>query len=183
METSRAPGADALERSLRASIRDIPDFPKPGIVFKDITPVLRDARLFARTIEAMATPFGEAGITHVAAIESRGFILGAPVAQRLEAGFVPIRKIGKLPYDTHSEEYALEYGVDHLEVHVDAAGKGNRVLIVDDVLATGGTATAACRLMERLGAEVAGCSFMLALSFLPGLRALADRRVEALLEV
>ncbi|HUF26272.1 MAG TPA: adenine phosphoribosyltransferase [Gemmatimonadaceae bacterium] len=170
-----------LDRVLRESIRDIPDFPKPGIVFKDITPLLRDARLFALATEAMGKPFEEEGITHVAAIESRGFFFGAPIAQRLGAGFVPIRKVGKLPYRTRSEEYALEYGVDRLEVHEDAVGAGHRILVVDDVLATGGTARAACRLMERLGAEVVGCTFLVALSFLPGLEAIADRRSTSLL--
>jgi adenine phosphoribosyltransferase len=181
VETSRTARADALEFALRQSVRDIPDFPKPGIVYKDITPILRDPRLFARTTEAMASPFLDAGVTHVAAIESRGFILGAPVALRLGAGFVPVRKVGKLPFDTHAEEYALEYGTDHLEVHVDAAERGSRILIVDDVLATGGTAGAACRLMERLGGEVVGCSFLIALSFLPGVEALRSRPVSTLL--
>jgi adenine phosphoribosyltransferase len=180
MESLRAPTDAALERDLRGAIRDIPDFPKPGILFKDITPVLKDPLLFARSIDAMALPFLEAHVSHVAAIESRGFILGAPVARRLGAGFIPIRKVGKLPFETHSEEYALEYGVDRLEVHVDAAGWGSRVLVVDDLLATGGTAAAACRIIERLGGEVVGCSFLIALSFLPGLSALASRRLSTL---
>ena len=181
METSRAADPAAFEQDLREAIRDVPDFPKPGIVFKDITPILRDPRLFSRTTDAMALPFASAGVTHVAAIESRGFILGAPLAQRLGAGFIPVRKVGKLPFDTHSEQYALEYGVDHLEVHVDAAPPESRILIVDDVLATGGTAGAAWRLMERLGGEVVGCSFLLGLSFLPGIEALKHRRVSMLL--
>ena len=180
METTRDSASVALEQEIREAIRDIPDWPKPGIVFKDITPILKDPRLFKRTTEAMALPFGDAGLSHVAAIESRGFIFGAPIAQRLGAGFMPIRKVGKLPFDTHSEEYALEYGVDHLEVHVDAAEPGSRILVVDDVLATGGTAGAACRLIERLGGEVVGLSFLIALSFLPGIEALKSRRVSSL---
>lgn len=170
-----------LQSALRAAIRDVPDFPVHGVSFKDITPLLGDPALFAPATEAMTRPFESGGVTHVAAIESRGFVLGAPIAQRLGAGFVPLRKPGKLPFRVEREVYALEYGTDALEVHVDAAGSNSRVLIVDDVLATGGTAAAACRLMERLGATVVGCSFLLALSFLPGVRTLADRRMSALL--
>ena len=170
-----------LERTLRSTIRDIPDFPKPGVGFKDITPVLKDARLFPRCMDEMARPFDGKGVTHVAGIESRGFILGAAIAERLRTGFVPIRKPGKLPYRTHREEYALEYGTDCLEIHVDAAGPGDRVLIVDDVLATGGTAAAACRLVEKLGADVVGCTFLLSLSFLPGMRVLDGRRTASIL--
>jgi adenine phosphoribosyltransferase len=176
----RAGGDVELEATLRRTIRDIPDFPKAGIVFKDITPVLLDAELFRRTTETMAAPFAEAGITHVIGIESRGFILGAPVAQHLSAAFVPIRKRGKLPSAVERIEYALEYGVDALEVHRDAMSDGHRVLVVDDVLATGGTAEAACRVVERLGAEVVGCSFLMTLSFLPGESTLSHRQVTAL---
>ncbi len=129
----------------------------------------------------LAEPFAEAGVTHVVAIESRGFILGAPVAQQLGAGFVPVRKPGKLPHTRRREEYALEYGTDALEVHDDAVGSAARVLIVDDVLATGGTAGATCRLVESLGATVVGLSFLLALTFLAGIERLRDRRVSALL--
>ena len=181
-ETSTAAGvADGnLERRIREAIRDVPDFPKPGIVFKDITPLLADARLFRETTDAMAAPFAGARISHVVAIESRGFILGAPVAERLEAGFVPVRKVGKLPFKTERVEYALEYGTDRLEVHADAMGPGSRVLIVDDVLATGGTARATCELVDRLGASVVGCSFLMALSFLPGVESLAARGARAL---
>jgi adenine phosphoribosyltransferase len=169
-----------LEPLLRRTIRDIPDFPKPGIVFKDITPLLADALLFSRVTDAMAAPFAGEGITHVVGIESRGFILGAPIAQRLAAGFVPMRKPGKLPSTVERVDYALEYGMDALEVHHDAFGGGHRVLVVDDVLATGGTAKAACDLIELLGAELAGCSFLLALSFLPGERVLEGRRIHTL---
>jgi adenine phosphoribosyltransferase len=178
--TSSSP-ADLTSR-LKRTIRDVPDFPKPGIIFKDITPLLADASLFRDATEAMAKPFERDGITHVVAIESRGFILGAPVAQLLRAGFVPVRKKGKLPAKTEIEEYALEYGTDQLEIHADACDwvRRPRVLIVDDVLATGGTAEATCRLVERLGADVAGFSFLIALGFLPGLERLRGRRVRAL---
>ena len=157
----------------RAAIRDVPDFPKPGIVFKDITPLLADAELLRATTDAMAAPFEGLGVTHVVAVESRGFILGSPVAQRLGAGFVPVRKVGKLPFKTERVEYALEYGTDRLEIHADACGAGSRVLVVDDVLATGGTAAAACRLVERVGGLVVGCTFLIELSFLPGAATLA----------
>jgi adenine phosphoribosyltransferase len=165
---------------LAAAIRDVPDFPKPGIVFKDITPVLLDPALFREATEALAAPFVRDGIKHVVAIESRGFILGAPVAQFLGAGFVPFRKPGKLPHIVERVEYALEYGLDALECHRDALGEGEPVLVVDDVLATGGTAAAACSLVEALGADVVGCSFLVELSFLKGREKLEARRVEAL---
>lgn len=161
-----------------AAIRDVPDFPKAGIVFKDITPVLLDASLFKDATEAIAAPFGGDAISHVVAIESRGFILGAPVAQALGAAFVPFRKPGKLPHLVERIEYALEYGVDALECHRDALSGGQRVLVVDDVLATGGTAAAACALAESLGATVQGCSFLVELSFLGGRQKLAGRRIE-----
>jgi adenine phosphoribosyltransferase len=172
---------DELEALLRGRIRDIPDFPRAGIVFKDITPLLLDAPLFRRVTEALAAPFAADRISHVIAVEARGFILGAPVAQHLKAAFVPMRKPGKLPHETERLEYALEYGVDALEVHRDALQSGDRALLVDDVLATGGTASAACRIVEALGAEVVGCSFLIVLSFLPGQEALRPRRVEKLL--
>ena len=167
---------------LPALIRDIPDYPKPGIVFKDITPLLADARAFAAAIEAMAAPFAGAGITHVGAVESRGFILGGPIATKLGAGFVPVRKPGKLPSATRREEYELEYGTDALEIHADACGAGARVLVVDDVLATGGTASATCRLVESIGANVIGLSFLITLSFLPGMEKLNGRRVARVIE-
>jgi adenine phosphoribosyltransferase len=170
-----------LEQSLKAAIRDIPDFPKPGIVFKDITPVLADPELLRRTTRAMAAPFADAGVSYVVGVESRGFILGAPVALELSAGFIPVRKPGKLPFRTATAEYALEYGMDRLEIHADAHAPDARVLVVDDVLATGGTAAATCRLVEGLGGIVVGCSFLIALSFLPGLSALSGRRVETLI--
>lgn len=166
---------------LRQLIRDVPDYPKPGIVFKDITPLLGDAAAFEAATRAMAAPFLDADIAHVVAIESRGFILGGPVAQSLGAGFIPVRKPGKLPAEIRREEYALEYGTDRLEIHADACPAGARVLIVDDVLATGGTADATCRLVESLGATVGGFSFLMALGFLPGLERLGGRRVEHLI--
>jgi adenine phosphoribosyltransferase len=166
---------------LRTAIRDVVDFPRPGIVFKDITPVLLDPDLFSQAAEAMARPFGEAGITRVVAIESRGFMFGAPIALRLRAGLVPVRKPGKLPGARERVEYALEYGTDALEMHADAIGPGDRVLVVDDVLATGGTAEAAARLVETRRATLAGFSFLLELEFLDGRRRLAPRRVERVL--
>ncbi|HEX5438196.1 MAG TPA: adenine phosphoribosyltransferase [Gemmatimonadaceae bacterium] len=179
--THATDATDGIGSVLRRTIRDIPDFPKQGVLFKDITPVLLDAELFRQTTDAMAAPFVGDGITHVVAIESRGFILGAPIAQTLHAAFVPIRKRGKLPASVERVEYSLEYGLDALEVHRDALSGEHRALIVDDVLATGGTADAACRVIERLGAEVVGCSFLMALSFLPGLDVLRARRVSSLI--
>ncbi|MFN8581887.1 MAG: adenine phosphoribosyltransferase [Gemmatimonadaceae bacterium] len=161
------------ENELRLAVRDVPDYPKPGIVFKDITPLLADARLFSAACDVMAQPYQAAGITHVVAIESRGFVFGGVVAASLGAGFVPVRKVGKLPFKTERVEYALEYGSDALEVHVDALGPGAKVLVVDDVLATGGTASAAISLVQKLGGAVIGCTFLIRLSFLPGLAALA----------
>ena len=153
---------------LKSSIRDVADFPKPGIVFKDITPLLQNAPLFKSSIERMAGPFRRKGITHVASVESRGFIFGAPVAYQLDAGYIPMRKKGKLPYKTAAHEYALEYGTDTVEIHADALDAASRVLIIDDVLATGGTAVAACRLVEKLKAKVIGLSFLIELEFLHG---------------
>lgn len=164
-------------------MRDVPDFPRPGILFKDITPVLGDAALLRDVVAAMAAPWHDAGITHVAGIESRGFILGAPMALALGAGFIPIRKAGKLPSATLSHEYALEYGTDRLEIHADACPPGARVLVADDVLATGGTALAAARLVESAGGTVAGCSFLLAIGALGGTSRLAGRRSHVLLTV
>ena len=166
---------------LRHAIRDVPDFPKPGILFKDITPLLADGRLFRRACEAMAEPFRNARITTIAAIESRGFILGGPIAASLGVGIVPIRKVGKLPHTTQRVTYALEYGTDSLEVHADACVGRERVLVVDDVLATGGTAAAACQLMEAVGGTVVGCSFLVALTFLNGQERLQGRTLASVL--
>jgi adenine phosphoribosyltransferase len=170
-----------LVDALRRTVRDVPDFPTPGIVFKDVTPLLADATLFRRATEALAAPFTAEGVTHVVAVEARGFIFGAPAAQHLHAGLIPVRKAGKLPWQTERMEYALEYGTGVLEIHRDACGQGMRVVVVDDVLATGGTAAATCALIERLGAQVVGCSFLIELAFLRGRSALAGRRAEVVL--
>jgi adenine phosphoribosyltransferase len=157
-----------LADRVRATLRPIPDYPKPGILFQDITPVLADGPLFQEVIAALATPFAAAGVTHVLGIEARGFILGGAVAARLGAGFVPARKPGKLPWEKVSEAYELEYGADALEAHRDGLGRGTKVLVVDDVLATGGTAAAAGRLAQGLGASLAGWSFLLEIGPLEG---------------
>jgi len=162
-------------------IRDVPDFPKAGILFKDITPLLLDASAFRRAVELMAGPFRGAEVTRVVSIESRGFLLGAPIALALDAGLVPIRKPGKLPSERGRVEYALEYGTDALEMHSDAVGARDRVLVVDDVLATGGTAEAAAKLVRAHGAAVVGFTFLIELDFLKGRARLAGERVEALL--
>ena len=162
-------------------IRDIPDFPEPGVVFKDITPILSDGDAFAQLVRDLAEPFREAGVTQVAGIEARGFTLAAPIATALGAGFIPIRKPGKLPFETAGEDYALEYGTDRLEIHVDAAGSHDKVLLVDDVIATGGTAAAALRLLDKLGAEVAGFAVFIELAFLSGRSALPEVPYHALL--
>ena len=153
---------------LRHFIRDIPDFPKPGILFRDITPLLADAQALSCAIEQLAKPFEGKGIDVVAAVEARGFIFGSAVAKALGVGFVPIRKQGKLPYETHSVSYGLEYGEDVVEVHTDAVQSGNKVLMVDDLLATGGTMVAACELIEKLGGEIAGLTFLIELAALKG---------------
>ncbi|MGQ0744210.1 MAG: adenine phosphoribosyltransferase [Acidimicrobiales bacterium] len=161
---------------IRGQIRDVADFPKPGIVFKDITPLLGHAGLLAEAVDAMAKPYAAEAVDKVIGIEARGFMVATPVATRLGAGFVPARKAGKLPGPVESENYALEYGTDSLEVHSDAFGPGDRVLIVDDVIATGGTASAAARLAERLGADVVGFAFLVELAFLGGRSRLGDYR-------
>ena len=170
-----------LQRRLAGSLRNIADFPRPGVDFKDITPLLGDAALLRATVDALAAPLADAGITKVLGVEARGFILATPVALVLGAGFVPVRKVGKLPWDVESTEYALEYGTDVLEIHRDAVIPGERVVIVDDVLATGGTAAAAVRLAETLGAEVVGLSFLLELRFLNGRAAVPGHAVTSLL--
>src|SRR5437773_3100842 len=153
---------------LKEHIRDIPDFPRPGVVFKDITPLLREAEAFRFVVDALFDHFDGRGVTKVLGVEARGLILAAPVAYRLGAGFVPVRKAGKLPWEIEREEYELEYGTDLLEVHRDAVEPGENVLIVDDVLATGGTASACVRLVERLGGSVVGLGFVIELAFLHG---------------
>jgi len=149
-------------------IRDIPDFPEPGVVFKDITPVLGDGNALSVLVDALAEPYKKSGVTKVAGIEARGFTLATPVADRLGAGFIPVRKPGKLPHETMREDYALEYGTDALEVHIDSVTQGEKVLVVDDVIATGGTAAAAVRLLRTVGAEVVGIAVFIELAFLGG---------------
>jgi adenine phosphoribosyltransferase len=164
-----------------ALIRDVPDFPKPGITFKDITPLLADPVAFAEVVDRMAEPFVGRGVTKVVGIEARGFVVAAPVAHRLGAGFVPVRKPGKLPWETASEAYELEYGTDELEVHLDAIAPGEKVLVVDDVIATGGTALAAARLVEGLGGQVVGLAFLIELAFLHGRAKLKGHPVTSLI--
>ena len=165
-----------------ALIKDVPDFPKKGIVFKDITPLLADPEAFASVVDRMAEPFLGAGIRVVAGIESRGFLLATPIAYRLKAGVVPIRKKGKLPRRVKSATYDLEYGQDSIEAHEDAFPAGAKVLLVDDVLATGGTARAACELIEKIGGTVAAAAFLIELGFLDGRAKLAGRDVRALIK-
>ncbi|MGH2661682.1 MAG: adenine phosphoribosyltransferase [Actinomycetota bacterium] len=153
---------------LKSLIRDVPDFPQPGIVFKDITPLLADEAGFSSAIDMIVVHYGRGNVDKVVGIEARGFILASPVAYHFGAGFVPVRKAGKLPWDTESEQYELEYGTETLEIHKDAFDPGERVLIVDDVLATGGTARATSRLVERLGGKVVGIACLIELSFLEG---------------
>jgi adenine phosphoribosyltransferase len=153
---------------LKEHIRDIPDFPKPGVVFKDITPLLAHKRAFPYTVDAIAHEFDRDEIDKVVGIEARGFMIAAPLAYRFTAGLIPVRKKGKLPWEVEAQEYELEYGVDHLEMHRDAIDPGERVLIVDDVLATGGTAAATAALIERCGGKVAAIATIMELEFLKG---------------
>lgn len=169
-----------MER-LRERIRDIPDFPRPGIVFKDITPLVKDPGALRLAVHQLLHPFLGQNITAVAGMEARGFIFGSLVAWELGVGFVPLRKPGKLPYDVQSVAYDLEYGSAGLEVHIDALGKGDRVLLIDDLLATGGTARASCELIEGLGAMVVGCAFVVELDFLKGRENLLRYPVHSLL--
>lgn len=159
--------------ALKALIRDVPDFPKPGIVFKDFTPLLADPAALALAVELMANPYRGKGIQHVIGAESRGFIFGTAIAQALSAGFVPIRKPGKLPRSVHGVDYVLEYGTDRLEIHSDAIHAGSKVLLVDDLLATGGTMRASCELVTKCEADIAGITILIELDFLRG-RALLD---------
>ena len=165
------PGAgidEALRARLAAHVRDVPDFPKPGVLFKDITPLLADAQVFRECVDALAAPWRTQRIDTVCGIEARGFIFGAALAHALDTGFVPLRKPGKLPSVTLGADFELEYGQARLEVHSDALAPGARVLIIDDVLATGGTLAAARQLVERLGADIAGAAVVLELAFLQG---------------
>lgn len=168
---------NAAALDLKQFIRDIPDFPKPGILFRDITPLLADPAAFGETIRRMAEPYRNSRIDAVVAAEARGFIFAAPLALQLNAGFVPVRKPGKLPSQTHSFRYELEYGSDTLEMHVDGVSEGQRVLVVDDLLATGGTVGACCKLLEQTGANVIGCVFAIELTALGGAQSIAPHEV------
>ena len=172
--------SQATREEIERAIRNVPDFPKPGLQFKDITPVLADSRLLQSTIEHMISMVRTRKVDKVVGIDARGFIFGAAAAVRLGTGFVPVRKKGKLPWTTHEESYDLEYGSATVAVHVDAVKPGERVLLMDDLLATGGTAAAAVRLLERLGAEIVGASFLIELGFLNGRSRLGHHPVEAL---
>jgi adenine phosphoribosyltransferase len=171
-----------MSELLRSRIRDIPDYPKPGILFKDITPLLLDPAALDAAVGELADWSRPRGVDFVVAAEARGFILGGALARELGAGFVPARKPGKLPHDTISAEYILEYGVDALEMHADALAHGARVLIHDDLLATGGTAKALCDLVENRGGEIVGCAFVVELSFLEGRQRLAGLDVRTLVD-
>jgi len=171
-----------LETALKSKIRSIPDYPKKGILFRDITPLLKDPVSFRACIDALAAQFSDAGVDHVAGIEARGFILGGALAEKLGAGFVPIRKKGKLPSRKISIDYELEYGKETIEVHEDAVEKGSRVLIADDLLATGGTAEASGRLMQKIGADIVGYAFLVELVGLKGRDRLGAVRVVSLVK-
>ena len=170
---------EAIE--LEKYIRSIPDWPKKGILFRDITPLLAEPKAFAAAIDALCAGFTEAGIEYVAAVEARGFIFGAAVAKRLGVGFVPIRKKGKLPFKTESVSYDLEYGTDTLEVHSDAIDNGSKVLMVDDLLATGGTMVAACKLIEKIGGQIVGITFLIELSELAGRDKLTGYKIKTVI--
>jgi len=168
--------------NLKDYIRNIPDWPKPGILFRDITPLLANPQAMASAVEALAERFKNAGIEYVAAVEARGFIFGVAVAEKIGAGFVPIRKKGKLPHKTESITYDLEYGTDSLEVHVDAVKKDSKVLMIDDLLATGGTMSAACQLIEKLGASIAEVACLIELKELKGRERLKDYKIFTVIE-
>ncbi len=169
------------EQLLRSKIRDVPDFPEPGVVFKDITPLLRDRQTLELACELMARPFLRSSVDLVVGVESRGFIFGPPVAMRLGVGFAPARKQGKLPWRTRQQSYDLEYGQDVIELHEDAIQPGQRVVLVDDVIATGGTAAATAKLVREMGGEVVGKSFLIELSFLNGRARLQSRDIHVVL--
>ncbi len=169
--------------SLKEKIRDIPDFPRPGILFKDITPLVKDPGAVRLAVHHLVHPFVGAPISLVAGMEARGFIFGSLVAWELGVGFIPLRKPGKLPYDVQSASYALEYGENSLEAHIDAFGPGDKVLLVDDLLATGGTARASCKLVESLGAEVYAQAFVIELEVLKGRQQLSDYTIHSLLKL
>ncbi|OHB59248.1 MAG: adenine phosphoribosyltransferase [Planctomycetes bacterium RBG_13_44_8b] len=163
--------------NLTEYIRDIPDWPKKGILFRDITPLLANPKAFACAVDVLAGRYKNKNIDYVAAVEARGFIFGAAVAAKLNVGFVPIRKKGKLPFKTDSITYDLEYGTDTLQVHIDAVKKGSSVLMIDDLLATGGTMAAACKLIEKIGGQIAGIAFLIELTALQGRKKIADYNI------
>ncbi len=167
--------------NLEKYIRSIPDWPKKGILFRDITPLLADPDAFAAAIDALSADFEGAGIEYVAAVEARGFIFGSAVAEKLKAGFIPIRKKGKLPFETESITYDLEYGTDTLEIHNDAVEKGAKVLMVDDLLATGGTMSAACKLIEKTGGQVMGIVFLIELTELAGREKIKEYKIKTII--
>jgi adenine phosphoribosyltransferase len=166
---------------LEQFIRAIPDWPKPGILFRDITPLLADHDAYLAAVEALVSDYRDMEIDYVAAVEARGFIFGSAVAERLKAGFIPVRKHGKLPYKTESHTYDLEYGTDTLEVHVDAIKRGKNVLLIDDLLATGGTMNAACALIEKVGGRVCGISFLIELPGLNGRAKLGSHKISTVI--
>ena len=168
---------------LEKLIRDVPDFPKKGIIFKDITPLLADPAGLDQAVRQMAEPFAAASVRKVVAIESRGFIFAGAIARQLGAGFVPLRKLGKLPYQTVRKTYDLEYGADSIEIHADAIDKGEKVLMVDDLLATGGTMAAACELVKQQGGQVVGVAFLIELCFLDGRKKLPGQKIHSLIKV
>jgi len=168
-------------QQLKACIRNIADFPKPGIQFKDITPLVRNPAMLRLAVQELVKPFRHQALTAVAGMEARGFIFGSLAALELDIGFIPLRKPGKLPYDVQSISYNLEYGSAELEIHSDAVGEGDRVILVDDVIATGGTAAASCKLIEKLGAEVMACAFVIELDALQGRNRLQEYEVHSLI--
>ena len=173
--------SETTQLDLMKYIRDIPDFPKPGILFRDITPLLAAPEAFREVTRRMADQYRDASVDVIVAAEARGFIFAAPLAQELNAGFVPVRKPGKLPFETHAFHYELEYGTDTLEMHTDGASAGQRVLIVDDLLATGGTVEACAKLLEKSGAEIVGCAFVIELAALGGAERLAPHECYSLI--
>ena len=170
----------SLEQLLKDTIMDVPDFPINGIVFKDITPILHHAEVLVRVIDALAEHYADKDISRIVGVESRGFIFGTALAYAMNKGFVLVRKPGKLPRKTLSVTYELEYGTDTLEIHEDALDKGERVVLIDDLLATGGTACAACELIERIGAEVVECAFVVELTFLKGRERIAGHEIHSI---
>lgn len=182
MTTSRTVENKPCLDYLKTFVRDIPDFPKPGIIFKDITPLLKNEKVFKIVCDELAKPFAKLRVKQVIGIEARGFLLASAVAYKLGVGLIPVRKKGKLPFKTEQISYSLEYGEDFLEMHEDAVSKGDRVLIVDDVLATGGTAEAVAKLVQKLGGEVIGLAFLIELAFLNGRSRLQGLPLQALIQ-